>query len=127
MSRNKNSRNDPLLDAENGTSSHRGRSTNVTVHSLGSSTTEPSSSLIGCLGHSLLIALPLLAGGLILALLGLLIASFPPDINIQTTSISGALEDYQPYSEIVILSSMVAVLAFAVTAARNIQIAVSMK
>lgn len=68
-----------------------------------------------------------MACGMIIAILALLISNFQEGQSVQTTSISAALEVYQPYSEIVVLASFAAVFTFAVTAARNIQVAVSMQ
>jgi hypothetical protein len=123
------SRNDPLLSVENGTasSSRRGSSDASRTSSRASTSSSSSTSSVGRLGHFLIMLLPLMACGMVVAILGLLISNFEAEQSIQTTSISAALEVYQPYSEIVLLASLAAVLTFAVTAARNIQIAVSMQ
>jgi hypothetical protein len=64
---------------------------------------------------------------LTLAILGGLIYSFEDGTTINNISVSGALEIYEPYSTMVVLASFIAVISFAVTASRNIQIAVSMQ
>jgi hypothetical protein len=82
---------------------------------------------MACFGHFLLVLSPLMACGMILAILGLLISKFEGEDSIQTTMVSNSLEEYQPYSEIILLASLAALFTFAVTAARSIQIAVSLQ
>ncbi|KAG7359096.1 hypothetical protein IV203_015685 [Nitzschia inconspicua] len=123
------SRSDPLLSAENGTvvSGRRQKQPPSTSRRISSDASTTSPPLVGKCGHAFIVLLPLMACGMVVSILGLLILNFEGGESIQTTSISAALEVYQPYSEIVLLASFAAVLTFAVTAARNIQIAVSMQ
>ena len=109
---------EPLIDVEDGTAaSHRGSINR----------NEPPSSSVGRCGHFFIVSLPLLVCGLTLAILGCLIYSFEDGTSINNISVSGALETYEPYSTIVILAAFIAIISFAVTASRNIQIAVSMQ
>jgi hypothetical protein len=116
-------RNDPLLAGDSEQGIFSGGSRRLSTNRRSSS----NASTVGCFGHFLIMLLPLMACGMVLALLGLLIFNFEGEDSIQTTMVSNALEEYQPYSEIVLFASLAAVFTFAVTAARSIQIAVSLQ
>ncbi|KAL3916318.1 MAG: hypothetical protein SGARI_007981, partial [Bacillariaceae sp.] len=128
MPRRQSSRKDPLLEGEDAAvGSHRSR---LEIEPGGDSprpSSASSSSTIGCCGHFLIVSLPLVVCSLTLAILGCLIANFEDGTTIQNISVSGALELYEPYSTIVLLAAFIAIISFAVTASRNIQIAVSMQ